>query len=168
MLSNSCSLDILQKLFRTALSIRYSAFNVYYIPRYFSIFAISSLVCTWCLCIVALCDLHVSCCNLSVINWRIKDLYIYNCAIRTAIAAFNNHLYSVGHNSIFKIVFYFQNRKYYFILYFQNTFENYFRKVFSKYFQKVFWIIQNTFQNTFQNNFSKILFKYTQFKFRLS
>ena len=31
-------------------------------------------------------------------------------------------------NSLLKIDFYFQNRKYYFILYFQNTFERYFVK----------------------------------------
>ena len=41
-------------------------------------------------------------------------------------------IFSDGHKSILKIDFYFQNRKYYFILYFQNTFGKYFAKVFSK------------------------------------
>jgi len=38
-----------------------------------------------------------------------------------------------GQNSLVKIDFYFQYRKYYFILYFQSTFEKYFVNVFLKY-----------------------------------
>lgn len=40
--------------------------------------------------------------------------------------------------NLLKIDFYFQNRKYYFILYVKNTFKKYFAEAFSKYFFKVF------------------------------
>ena len=59
---------------------------------------------------------------------------------------------SDGQNSLLKICFYFKNRKYYFILYFQNTFEKYFVEVFEKYFRKVFFLI---FSKYFEERFGQ-------------
>lgn len=52
---------------------------------------------------------------------------------RTLLSLQTKRLIGDGQNSLVKIDFYFQYRKYYFILYFQSTFEKYFVNVFLKY-----------------------------------
>ena len=57
-----------------------------------------------------------------------------------------------------KIIFW--NRKYYSILYFQNTFEKYFVKV---YFKSILGNFNKLFQNTFQNTFLLHMSPHLQF-----
>jgi len=67
-------------------------------------------------------------------QWALWWVVLGKCAAIEKKLGRSTDLDSDGQNSLLKIDFYFENGKYYFILYFQNSSEKYFVKVFSKLF----------------------------------